>query len=200
MPERYTGGVGVEGAAELKRFVESGGTLVTLDDAGEFAIQQLSLPVYDAVDDQDPQDFFVPGSLLRMRVDPADPVGWGMDEESAASFVRSAAYGVVPAASEGDQEMERRVDVFARYASEDPLLSGWENGAGRYLGDRAAALRVPVGRGQVVLFGFRPQFRAQPRDTFKMFFNALFASTMDQLPLATMPERSEEEGGSDAGP
>jgi hypothetical protein len=182
MPERYTGGVGVEGAANLKRFVEAGGTLIALDHASDFAIEQLGIPVRNVLKDVPPEDFFIPGSLVRVRVDNGDPLAFGMQEEAAVQFVRSQAFSVVPAASEGERRGSRDVDVVARYADEGLLLSGWELGADRHLAGRAAMVRAPLGQGNVVLIGFRSQFRGQPSGTFKLLFDSILASTMTELP------------------
>lgn len=55
----------------------------------------------------------------------------------------------------------------------DILLSGWARGEER-LTRRAAAVAVTFGKGRIVLFGFRPQHRAQTHATFPMLFNALY--------------------------
>ncbi len=173
MPAEYTGGVGAEGTAQLKRFVERGGTLIAFDHATDYAIEQFGLPVRNVVRDLTEEQFFIPGSLIRVNVDNSDPVGYGMQSEAAVSFQESQAFAVVPPASEGDRVAERRVDVIARYAEKDLLMSGWALGAERHIADRPAVVRVPLGEGQVILVGFRPQFRGQPRGTFKLIFNSI---------------------------
>jgi hypothetical protein len=65
------------------------------------------------------------------------------------------------------------VDIVASYAKNDILMSGWALGEEKYIAGRAAVVKVEVGAGEVVLFAFRPQFRGQPRGTYKLLFNAL---------------------------
>jgi hypothetical protein len=90
-------------------------------------------------------------------------VAWGMPSETAAYFQGSRAFDTADASARS----------IARYASTDSvLMSGWLLGADR-IARRHAALDVAFGSGRVILFGFRPQFRAQPHATFKLLFNAL---------------------------
>ncbi|HEX2187354.1 MAG TPA: M14 family metallopeptidase [Longimicrobiaceae bacterium] len=165
----YAGGLGREGAAELRRFVEEGGTLVLLDRAVEFGIRELGVPVRDVNAAQDTADsgrWYAPGSLLRVRWDASHPVAWGMPEESAVNYARSPVLEVEPGA--------RGVAVVARYPESGPILmSGYSQGEDRIAG-KAAVVEAQVGRGRVVMFGFRPQYRAQAHETFKPFFNALY--------------------------
>ncbi|HLL46519.1 MAG TPA: M14 metallopeptidase family protein, partial [Longimicrobiaceae bacterium] len=106
----YAGGLGERGSAELKRFVEEGGTLVLLDQAVAFGIRELGIPVRDVNAAQDTADvnrWYAPGSLLRVRWDASHPVAWGMPEESAINYARSPVLEVQPGA--------RGVTVVARY-------------------------------------------------------------------------------------
>ncbi len=182
MPEEYTGGLGLEGALQLKRWVEAGGTLIAVDGASDFVIDEFGLPVRNSVKDVSAEALAVPGSLLRLDVDSDDPIGFGIPEETAASFVRSRAFETVAMAGdeEGAKVEREEVDVAAWYGKEDLLLSGWELGAERYLAGRPAVMRVRVGEGQVVLIGFRSHFRGQPRATFKLLFNSILAASSEE--------------------
>jgi hypothetical protein len=62
--------------------------------------------------------------------------------------------------------------VVARYPDSSILASGWLVGD-KVIANRAAVIDAPMGRGRAILFGMRPQYRAQSYLTFKMFFNAL---------------------------
>jgi len=92
LPEEYTGGLGLEGALALERFVEGGGWLVAFDEAVDFAIDQLGLPVRNVVAGLPPQDFFVPGSLIRVDVDVASD----RDRQLPEAFVVVLGSGVEP--------------------------------------------------------------------------------------------------------
>ncbi len=185
MPPEYVGGLGVEGAAALKRYAEQGGTILALDEASDFAIEQFGLPIRNAVDGVESERFFIPGSLIAIDVDPTHPVAYGMRQHGAAFFVRSRAFRVINPARAGEQSAPAQpVEVVARYAKDNLLLSGWALGEKRYLAGRPAVVRAQLGEGSVVLTGFRTQFRGQPRNTFKLVFNTLHAATLEEMPSA----------------
>jgi hypothetical protein len=179
MPEEYTGGLGEQGVAALRRFVERGGRLVAFDGATDFAIEQLGLPVRNAVAGVDRTQLYVPGSLIRLNVENRHPVAFGMQRDGAAFFQESRAFEI----GTGNAN-DARVEVVARYAADDVLLSGWEIGAQQHIAGRPAVVRVPHGQGDAVLIGFRPQFRSWPTGTFKLVFNSIFGSTLPQHPVA----------------
>ncbi|HEV2763292.1 MAG TPA: hypothetical protein VGV38_09990, partial [Pyrinomonadaceae bacterium] len=162
-PPEFTRGLGAAGTEALRRFVEEGGTLVCIDAATEFAIKRLNLPVRNALADLKSSEFYCPGSILRLEVDTSHPLARGFGESADAYFVNSAAFDVT------DRDRARFV---ARYAARDVLRSGWLLGE-KHLAGKAALVEVSLGRGRVVLFGFRPQHRAQTWGTFPFLFNAL---------------------------
>ena len=166
MPEEYVGGLGVDGVGALREFVEKGGTLVALDSAALFAIDELRLPVKNVLGGVAPADFFCPGSILAARADPAHPLAHGLPETTPVWFEGSPAFDVEAGAT------------VLHYGEEDPLLSGWLLGGERLKG-RAALVEVPLGKGRVVLFGFRPQYRAQSRVTYAALLNALYLSAAE---------------------
>ena len=164
-PAEFTGGITEAGVANLRRFVEDGGTLVAWDDSTELAIKQLNLPVRNVLEGLRPSEFYCPGSVLRVEVETSHPLARGFGRQLDAYFVNSAAFEVTDPA---------RARVVARYAArrEEVLRSGWLLGAEKLAG-RAALVEATLGRGRVVLFGFRPQHRGQTWGTFPLIFNAV---------------------------
>ena len=60
----------------LKEFVQGGGTIITLGNAAQFAIEQLGVLASNVIGTDDPEAFFCPGSLLRVEVDTDHPIGF----------------------------------------------------------------------------------------------------------------------------
>jgi hypothetical protein len=174
MPDAYTGGMTAHGVANLLEFTAGGGTLVAMDRAAELPLNSFQLPVQNVTASTRETDFFVPGSLLRIRIDPRNPVAYGMPEQAAAFFRNSPAFTLVrPEAGQ----------VVASYPDRDLLMSGWMLGE-PVLATRAAVLEVPVGKGRVVLLGFGTQHRGQPHGTFKLLFNAILLGASSRGPLS----------------
>ena len=63
----------------------------------------------------------------------------------------------------------------ARYPNTNVIASGWLKGE-ELMAGRAAVVSIDMNPGKVVLFGLRPQHRAQTHATFPLLFNALYLS------------------------
>jgi len=160
MPAEYTGGLGTPGASALKEFALAGGSLVFLNGASDYAIARLGVQAHAATPVKEQADvYYSPGSLLNMRVDTASPLAYGVPAEIAAWSEHSPAW-------------DTQLPVVARYPEHGVLASGWLVGE-KVIAGRASVIDAPIGSGHAVLFGMRPQYRAQSYLTFKMFFNAL---------------------------
>ena len=165
-PPEYKSGIGADGVAAIKEFVRAGGTLVTLGGATDFAISKLGLPVRNVVEGLSTKEFFCPGSTLRVTIDNAHPLAYGMPAEGLVLFHYSPAFDVVAT------DFNHRNDVVVRYAERDVERSGWLNGE-EHIAGKTAMASIGYGEGRVVLIGFRTQNRAQTLGTYKFLFNAL---------------------------
>jgi hypothetical protein len=134
MPVEYTGGLGAEGVRSLREFVEAGGTLIALNRASDFAIEQFKLPVRDITEGLKRTQFYVPGSILRTELDTTHPIAKGMPKESIAWVEDSPVFEI------SDERQAARVRVIARYPSNsNPLLSGYLLGGERLKGRRRSS-------------------------------------------------------------
>ena len=166
VPPAYRSGIGREGVKAIKQFVEEGGTLLALNDACEFAIEKLDLRVSNTLKGKSSKSFFCPGSTLKVAVDTNHPLGYGMSDETLILFWDSPAFEIQ------HSRFSERYEHVVQYPERALLKSGWLVGED-HLAEQAAMVSAQYGAGRVILFGFRPQFRAQTRGTFKLFFNAL---------------------------
>lgn len=153
--------------ASFEQFVRGGGTLVCLNTASTFAIQQFKLPVRNAVAGLSTDQFFLHGTIVGVTVDTSHRVMAGLPEKTAVFADSSPVFETL----EGFKGT-----VLAKYQETgSPLLSGYLIGE-KYLNGKAAALDVQLDNGHVVLFGFRPEWRGQPFGTFKVLFNAALSA------------------------
>jgi hypothetical protein len=169
VPPEYAGGLGPAGIDAIKAFVQAGGTLVCLDQAGSVAIDAFDLPVRDVAGAAGPTEFYGPGSIVRVDLDPSDPLAFGMPPQTAGFFSSSAAYEIAEGAGAAS------IRVAARYGDGDPRVSGFLEG-GSLIAGRPAVLEATAGAGRVILLGFRVQHRAQSLATFRLLFNAILTS------------------------
>ena len=165
-PPDYRSGFGEEGAQALEAFVENGGTLVTFAQAGDLVLDEFNVPVRNAVAGMWGNEFWSPGSTLKVTVDTSSPFAYGMPEDALLAYLAGGqVYETVPGARSSDV---RRV---VTYIDRDILKSGWL--LGEAIANKAAMVSVAHGAGTIVMIGFRAQHRAQTHGTYKLFFNAL---------------------------
>jgi hypothetical protein len=163
MPPEYTGGVGETGMSALLAFANAGGTLVFLNRASNYAIDRLGVKAKNVLANVPSRDFYSPGSLLNVVLDTSSPLTFGLPRNIAVWSESSPAFETSEAA-------------VACYPDHDILASGWLLGEPRIAG-KAALINARSGSGHIILFGMRPQYRAQSYLTFKLLFNALVLNT-----------------------
>ncbi len=165
-PPEYVSGIGEEGVEKVKEFVEGGGTLLLLNEASEFAIDALKIPIINTVKELKPNEFHCPGSLLKTEINKENPLAYGIEEGTPVLFWGGPALMIKPVPNGDDYE------VVISYPEENILQSGWLIGE-KYLSRKAALIDAKLGKGRVILCGFRSHFRCQTHATYKFVFNAL---------------------------
>ena len=158
---------------ELRRFVDNGGTVITIGASSTNLAQHFKLPIADhLVENGKPLPearFYAPGSVLTARVDVTHPLAHGMKERTDIFFDNSPVFRLEAAAA------GQAVKAVAWFDTATPLKSGWAWGQS-YLQNGVAVIDAPLGKGHVLLFGPEIMKRAQPHGTFKFLFNGIYYS------------------------
>jgi hypothetical protein len=163
LPEMYTGGIGDTGVVAIRDFVQQGGRLVVIEEATDFAIETFAIGASSAVVGIRPQDFYVPGSIVKLALNAEHPI---------AATVGDSIHGWYWDSSRAFNLRDPNLRVVATYQTINPVVSGWILGPERIAG-KPALLEATVGRGSVVLFGFQPNYRGHSVATWPLLFNAL---------------------------
>ena len=151
----------------FEQFVRGGGTVICLNSASNFAIQQFKLPVKNVAAGLRSEDFFLHGTIVEVITDPSQQVMAGMPDKAPVFADSSPVF---------ETQDGFKGTVLAKYQDGgSPLLSGYLIGE-KYLNGKAAALDVQLDAGHVILLGFRPEWRGQPFGTFKVLFNAALSA------------------------
>ena len=183
MPPELTGGVGDIGVKAIKDFANEGGTVLCFNHASTFCINSLGVAATDVLSNRiiavggeeqrtppNPAaattrrasaDFYSPGSLLNVKLNLESPLTRGLPENIAIWSEQSPAFTT-------------EESVVATYPESGILASGWLLGA-NLIANKSAIVDAKSGSGHIILFGMRPQYRAQSYQAFKLFFNSLIA-------------------------
>jgi hypothetical protein len=175
VPPEYTGGIGEEGLSALIRFVKAGGTLITLNASCRLALDHFPVPIEDTAGTLPSTDFFCPSAILKVEVDHSHPIGYGMEKTAGILSYGSPFFNFkqIKKQTGATDESHQAAKVIVRYPARDVFMSGRLIGE-PHLYNQPALVEVDVGAGKVIMFGFRPQNRAQTHGTFLLFFNSLY--------------------------
>jgi hypothetical protein len=162
--------------ASIKSFMESGGSVITIGNSTNLAYH-LKLPVTNALVEMKngklvpltSEKYYIPGSIMHVIVDSAQPAAWGMESEADVLFDSSPVFRLTPVA-----QSSGKVNPLLWFGSAQTLRSGWAWGQ-EYLQDGVAAFEASVGSGKLFAFGPEITFRAQTYSTFRLIFNQLYS-------------------------
>ncbi len=168
---------------QIRKFIEQGGTVLTIGSSTSLAYQ-LGLPLTNHLIDKGTDGkthtlsrdkFYVPGSILTVKLDPAEPLTWGEGGNVDVMFAANSPVFDLP--TNDDAKTIRRV---AWYDRKQPLHSGWAWGQ-EHLEGGVAIAEARVGKGSLILYGPEILFRGQPHGTFKLLFNGIFTAAQPAI-------------------
>lgn len=168
---------------QLRAFLEAGGTVLTIGSSTGLA-EHLGLPLTSHLVQTNEsgkptalprEKFYIPGSILRTRVNPNHPLAWGAEDQVDVMFQSSPVFRLAAGGTEtaaGASDAAAGIASVMWFDEAAPLRSGWALGQNHLAGGIAMA-EARVGAGRLVLFGPEIVFRAQSHGAFKFLFNGI---------------------------
>jgi hypothetical protein len=190
-PPEYTKGIGKEGMKKLMAFVDQGGLVISWgestklfegtlaiskepekgkkkddDKTEEEAKEEFQLPFQDVSDQMGKAGFYCPGSLVKINLKKDHPLTLGMPGSIGVFYRGQPAFRT----SVPNFDMDRR--VIGVTPEKGIRISGYV-AKEELLGNKPLMVWMKKGKGQFVLFGFNPNFRASTHATYKLLFNSI---------------------------
>jgi hypothetical protein len=162
-----TGGMGGDGVDAIAKFLDAGGTLVTMGEASRFPAEFGLARTVDATSTSG--NFYAPRPIVSAEIVKRDhPVFYGYSDETLPIKYLG---GPLLTVQGSDQAF-----VLGRYiGGEGAVLTGLMRGADEIRG-KAFAIDVPggfAGKGRIIMFANNPIYRWQNHGEFNLVFNAL---------------------------
>ena len=177
-PPAYTKGIGEKGFEKVMTFLDKGGKIISWGRSTSLFmgalkikhskkdIEEFQLPITDISAAASKDGLYVPGSFMKIELKQNHPLTLGLEKEIGVFYRGRPIF----ATSFPNFDMDRR--VIAKFPEKDILLSGYAEHEEK-LADKTVMAWLKKGKGQLVLYGFNPQFRASTQVSFKLIFNAL---------------------------
>jgi len=176
-------GMGLDGLAALKRFVERGGLLITTGNTSRLPVE---MGFNGSVNSVTTTRLNARGGIFRVQpVSSASPILYGYEGTSFPIYFSQAplftvtpkdtlggSEGVDPAIEAARERMRAKVILKFHEKADSLLVSGLLAG-GDELTNKAAVVDAPVGKGHVILFGIRPLWRWESQGSFALVVNAI---------------------------
>jgi hypothetical protein len=186
-PPEFTKGIGKEGMKKLMAFVDQGGLIISWEGSTKLfegtltisretvkgkgaeidtAKEEFQLPFRDVAEQMRKAGFDCPGSLVKINLKEDHPLTLGMPANVGVFYRGQTAFRT----SVPDFDMDRR--VIGITPEKNIRISGYL-AKEELLGDKPLMIWMKKGKGQFVLFGFNPNFRAATHATYKLLFNCI---------------------------
>ena len=178
-------GMGLEGAATLRRFIERGGLLIA---TGNSATLPIHLGFNPGVQRVESDELRASGAIFQAQaMDRTSPILYGYERATFPVYFNQAPLlqagggfggfggggGGAMADTSSDAQRQRPRTILRFHQNADSLLVSGLLVAGEELAGRAAVIDAPVGDGHMVLFAIRPIWRHENQGTFALALNAL---------------------------
>jgi len=176
-PPEYSKGMGKKGKQNLLKYLNDGGKIITWGRSGNLFTgkqvikdkndkEEFKLPINDRTKSLKNKGLYCPGSLVEIDIMDKYDYSAGMPDKIGVFYRGRPVYQTETPYF----DMDRR--VIASFTDENILLSGYSENL-ELIGGYPAMIWVKKGKGEMVMFTFKPQFRASTPVSYKLIFNSL---------------------------